>query len=80
MIRAADSRVITNRKRGNWPAEEITMFYHEAIIRQNNRGRTVRTVWGSEAKTIDEAAHERAEIVTRYHPNEIIEITTKEAI
>ena len=54
-----------------------TTYYHEAIIRQDNRGRTIRKIFGSDAKTIDEAARERAEITKKYHRNTLVEITTR---
>lgn len=55
------------------------MYYHEAIIRQDNRGRTVRKIIPSNAANIDDAARERAAIAKQYHRNELVEITTRQS-
>jgi hypothetical protein len=50
-------------------------FYHRLTLRAANGGERERVI-ASTAKTIDEAFKERCEIERRYHPNEIVAIST----
>lgn len=56
----------------------MASFYHELEIRQNNRGRTVIKIVGSNAQNIDDANAERCELRKAYHVNTLVSIVTRE--